>query len=45
MVEFLEKKVFLMFSSHCPLQILALKNCNQDITKDIIARVFKLDTG
>ena len=28
-------------SSYCPLQILALKTCHQDISKIIVARSFK----
>ena len=32
----------LFFSSYCPLRNLALKTCNQDISKIIIASSFKL---
>ena len=34
--------VFVCFSRYCPLHIWALKTCNQDILKTIIARNFKL---
>ena len=36
------KKYFTFFSSYCPLQILALKTCSQDISKTITASSFKL---
>ena len=32
----------LFFQSYCPSQILALKTCNQNISKTIIASSFKL---
>ena len=35
------KKKYFTFSSNSPLQILALKNCNQDISKIITASSFK----
>ena len=35
------KKVILFFSSYCPLQIWALKTCNEDISKTIIVSSFK----
>ena len=37
-----KKCFFLFFSSHCSLQILALKTCSQDISKTIAASSFKL---
>ena len=39
MVNFLKKSYFF---SYCPLQTLALKTCNQDISKPITASSFKL---
>ena len=36
-----KKKDFFFFSIYCPLQILALKTCHQDISKIIVARSFK----
>ena len=35
------KKVVLLFSNYCPLQIWALKTCNQDIAIIIIASSLK----
>ena len=35
------KKNVVVFSSYCPLQILALKTCHQGISKIIVARSFK----
>ena len=37
-----KKKVIEFFSNYLPLQIRTLKICNQDISKSIIARSFKL---
>ena len=37
----LNNKLF-YFLSYCPLQILALKTCSQDISKTITASSFKL---
>ena len=39
-VEIEKKKIF--FWSYCPLQILALKTCSQDISKTITASSFRL---
>ena len=36
------KKSSFYFFSYCPLQILALKTCSQDISKAIAAISFKL---
>ena len=36
-----QKKSFYIYSSYCPLQIWALKTCNQDISKISIASSFK----
>ena len=36
------KKSYFMFSSHYPLQLWALKTCNQDISNIVIASSFKL---
>ena len=36
------KKVILCFSNYCPLQIWTLRICNQDTSKIIISRRFKL---
>ena len=33
---------YFFFSSYCPLQMWTLKMCNQDISKIIIARRFKI---
>ena len=38
----IEIHITCIFSSYCPLQILALKTCNQDISKTITASSFKL---
>ena len=38
----IKKKVVFFFSNYLPLQISALKICNHDILKSIIARSFKL---
>ena len=40
--ENLNKKFFFFFSNYCPLQNWPLKICNQDISKTVIARSFKL---
>ena len=40
--EKLKKKLVLFVSNYLPLQIWTLKICNQDISKSIIARSFKL---
>ena len=37
----IKKKIILFFSSYCPLQIMALKTCHQDISKFIVAGSFK----
>ena len=36
-----KKNIYFIFLSYCPLQILALKTCHQDISKIIVARSFK----
>ena len=36
------KKVVVVFLSHCPLQILPLKTCSQDISKTITTSSLKL---
>ena len=36
------KKSYFIFLSFCPLQILALKTCSQDISKTITASSLKL---
>ena len=38
----IETHITCIFSSYCPLQILALKTCNQGISKTITASSFKL---
>ena len=37
----IKKKVILLFSSYCPLQIWTLKTCNEDISKTVIASGLK----